>query len=73
MLRILILTLFIGVSLPFAFCEIGSKSNQEVIQGGYRVTYTFPTSGQMIALRFNIGEMMPVSVSYDFQTMRFCR
>jgi len=73
MSKLLSLILFIGASSLFAFCEIGQKSRQEVIQGGYRVVYDFPSSGERLALRFGMSEMIPFSVSYDFSSMRFCR
>ena len=73
MSRLLSLILFIGLSLPFAFCEIGTKSNQSFIQGGYRVVYSFPSRGENVALRFAMSETIPFSIYYDFQTMQFCR
>ena len=73
MLKVLILTLFIGVSSLFAWCESGSKIKQDFLMGGgYRVIYSF-SGGKTLALRYESTEIIDVYIRYDFDQMRFCR
>lgn len=55
-----------------AYCEYGSKQNQEFVQGGYYVTYSF-SNGKTIGVKYLYNEMIPYSIRFDFNSMEMCR
>ena len=55
-----------------AYCEYGSKQNQEFVQGGYYVTYAF-SNGKTIGVKYGYGETIPYSIRFDFTSMEMCR
>ena len=73
MLKVLILTLSIGASSLFAWCESGAKIKQDFLMGGgYRVVYSF-SGGKTLALRYEATQIIDVYIRYDFDQMRFCQ
>lgn len=55
-----------------AYCEYGSRQNQEMVQGGYYVTYSF-SNGKTIGVKYAYGESIPWSIRFDFNSMEMCR
>ena len=73
MSKALILTLSIGASSLFAWCESGAKIKQDFLMGGgYRVVYYF-SGGKTLALRYEATEMIDAYIRYDFDQMKFCQ
>ena len=73
MFKAWILTLSIGASSLFAWCDTGSKIKQDFLMGGgYRVVYAF-SGGKTLALRYEATQIIDAYIRYDFDTMQFCR
>lgn len=73
MFKAWILTLSIGASSLFAWCDTGSKIKQDFLMGGgYRVLYSF-SGGRTLALRYEATQIIDAYIRYDFDTMQFCR
>ncbi len=66
-----IMTLALCVGLSNAFCEYGSKINQEYVQGGYLVTYDFGQA-RFLSFKFPSGASIPFSLRYDFNRYELC-
>ena len=71
-MRKIAMLIVLACGIASAYCEFGYKHNQEGVQGGYYVTYSF-NNGKTIGVKYTYSDIIPYSIRFDFNSMEICR
>ncbi len=71
-MKIAIVTLLLAAGIAGAYCEYGTKVDQDYVPGGHLVTYDFG-QGRRLSFKFYTGQSIPYSIRYDFYKYEVCQ
>lgn len=70
-MKALIIAIGLLAGAASAYCEYGTKIDQEYVGGGQLVTYSFG-QGRLLQFKFSSGQSIPYSIRYDFYRYEVC-